>query len=695
MSKGIGALVRSRIPVVLQQERAECGIACLAMVAAYFGKSISLERLRQNAPLSGHGATFQELVKIADSLQLVSRPVRLSLQEIPNLRLPAVLHWRMNHFVLLTAIGRHSWTIYDPAVGKRRVKRSELDESFSGVALEFTARPDFSRGKYGTNFGILRIARSFQKLYRYLSLMLCLLFVSQFLALVPAVATQILIDEVVMGQDRIWLYRGLAGLALIIFATILLDALRGWISLYVGTRLTTDSTVAILSHLLSLPVEFVKRRHLGDLMSKMDSLTPIRDAIAAHGINAVIQVLLLLTTLSIMVFYSPGLALVSALGLLLTLGVTLALLPVNRRLGRQLLVHRALQNSSLVETLRGFETVRSLGLSAIRRQHWQGHFLSATEISVKQGKVAIGKGAVLAGINMGEQLAFLAVAIAGILSKEITLGTVFAFMGFRSRLANAAIQIVELIQSFSLLRVHTDRLFDILQAKPKAESPNGAIRSTVRGNVKANNLSFRYGDNQHVLSSFTCVIKAGSSAVIVGPSGCGKTTLLQILAGQLDPHDGQVVIDDFEISLWEQRSLTEQTAFVMQNDQMFQGTIAENISAFSVAPDLARVRMAAIQAECWSDIQALPLRTETLIGDSGAGLSGGQIQRLTLARALYRQPRILFLDEATSHLDVATERKVLQNIAAMNITLISVAHRPDAIGLADQVIALKLLHTIR
>ena len=684
-----GLFSRNRVPVVLQHERTECGLACLAMVAAHFGKSISLERLRQGAQLSGHGATFQELVKIADSLQLISRPVRLSLRETPNLKLPAVLHWRMNHFVLLTAVGRSDWTIHDPAIGKRTIQFAEMDESFTGVALEFTKTNDFSPGAYSSDFGILRIAGSFQNLFRFLGLMLCLLFVSQLLALVPAIATQILIDEVVMGQDRMWLFRGLAGLALIMTATLLLDALRSWISLYVGTRLTTDSTISILNHLLRLPVEFVKRRHLGDLMSKLDSLTPIREAIATHSVNAFVQFVVLVTTLVIMTLYSPWLTLVSALGLALTLGVTVALLPVSRRLGRQLFIHhRALQSSSLVETLRGYETVRSLGLSAIRRQHWQSHFLSATQVNIKQGKIAIGRGTGLGAISMGEQLMFLVVAISGILDKEITLGVVFAFMGLRSRLAGAAIALADLIQTFSLLRVHTDRLFDIVQAAPVPESPSGAIRSNVEGDFRANGLSFSYGDNQVVIRDFSCSIKAGANAVIVGLSGCGKTTLLRILAGHLEPNDGCVAIDGFERSLWDRHSMTAQSAFVLQNDQMFQGTITENISAFSMAPDMARVRTAAIQAECWLDIQNLPLRTETLIGDSGAGLSGGQIQRLTLVRALYRRPRILFLDEATSHLDVTTERKVLGNIAALNITIISVAHRPDAIALADQVIDL-------
>jgi ATP-binding cassette subfamily B protein RaxB len=239
-----------------------------------------------------------------------------------------------------------------------------------------------------------------------------------------------------------------------------------------------------------------------------------------------------------------------------------------------------------------------------------------------------------------------------------------------------------------LLRVHTDRLADVVLQQPVAQSPPGAIGSRINGSLRVIGLEFAYDAAAPVLVSFSCDIQAGSNVVITGPSGCGKTTLLKILAGQLDLKSGQILLDGVERSLWDKRALRDQCAIVMQNDCLFQGSIAENISAFSATPDLARVRDAAIDAEVWTDIQRLPMSTETLLGDSGIALSGGQVQRLTLARALYRQPRILFLDEATSHLDVATEKRVLRNIGSLDMTIISVAHRPDAIALAGQVISL-------
>lgn len=682
-------LTRRKVPVILQQERAECGLACLAMIAGYFGKSSDLNLLRQQCRLSGHGASFQELLGVAERLQLIARPVRLSISELSQLRLPAVLHWRMSHFVVLVSVSRRRLTIHDPATGKRDVGLAEFDESFTGVALEIVRSREFVPHKHRKRMTVMDYVGSFRHLYRYLALMFCLLLVSQVLALVPSVATQIIIDEVVLGQDRAWLYRALGGLTIVMLTTVMLDSLRGWVSLYAGTRLAADSTVCLINHLFNLPAAFVSRRHLGDLMSKLESLTPVRLALTEQGVSVIVQAVVLITTLIIMFLYSPWLTAVSVAGLSVTFILIFSLLPRSRRLSEQTLIHHAAQNSSLVESLKAYETMQGLGLSRVRRLHWQHSFLQATNARVEQGKLGIFRSAANGIIGAAEQMAFLAIGVAGILDKEITLGVLFAFIVLRGRFSGAALALTDLLQRFFLLKVHTDRLSDIALALPVPESPPGAISASLVGSLRVRNLMFGYGADTPVIENFNCDIAAGTSVVITGPSGCGKTTLLKILAGQMAPDSGQFLLDGIERSLWNRQALCDQCAIVMQNDSLFQGTIAENISAFSAVPDLARVRTAAIDAEIWADVQNLPMQAETLIGDTGIGLSGGQIQRLTLARALYRRPRILFLDEATSHLDVETERRVLRNIAALHLTVVSVAHRPDAIALAGQVISLK------
>ena len=682
-------LTRRQVPVILQQERAECGFVCLAMIAAYFGRNSDLNLLRQQCRLSGHGASFKELLGVAERFQLIARPVRLSMSELSQLQLPAVLHWRMNHFVVLVSFNQRRLTIHDPATGKRDVDFAEFDESFTGVALEVVRKRQFVRQKRRKRMSVSDYVGSFNHLYRYLGLMFCLLLVSQILALVPSVATQIVIDEVVLGQDRAWLYMALGGLAIVMLTTTMLDGLRSWVSLYAGTRLAADSTVCIINHLFNLPATFVSRRHLGDLMSKLESLTPVRLALTDQGVSAIVQVIVLLTTLSIMFLYSPWLTAVSVVGLSVMVILIFSLLPRSRRLSEQALIHHAAQNSSLVESLRAYETMQGLGLCGVRRLQWQHSFLRATNARVEQGKLFIFQSAISGIVGATEQVAFLALGVASILGKEITLGVLFAFIVLRGRFSGAAFALIDLLQQFALLKVHTDRLSDIVLTPPVPESPPGAINANLVGSLTIRKLRFSYDADIPVIDNFHCDIAAGASVVITGPSGCGKTTLLRILAGRMAPDSGQILVDGIERSLWDKQALCDQCAIVMQADSLFQGTIAENISAFSAVPDLARVRAAAINAGIWSDIQNLPMQTETLIGDTGIGLSGGQVQRLTLARALYRRPRMLFLDEATSHLDVETERRVLRNIAGLKITVVSVAHRPDAIALAGQVISLK------
>ena len=389
-----------------------------------------------------------------------------------------------------------------------------------------------------------------------------------------------------------------------------------------------------------------------------------------------------------MFLYSGWLTAVSLIGLTLSALLMAAIWPASRRLREQALIHRASQNSSLLESLRACDVVQALGLEHLRLAHWQNHFYDATNAVIRDGRLSIALKSGTGIIGVVEQILFLGIGISGVLDKQFTLGVLFAFMTLRGRFGTAALGLADAMQNFFVLKVHTNRLSDIAQAEPVSASPAGAISSKLSGNIKAEQISFRYTGCPPTVRDFCCDIPAGSNVVITGPSGCGKTTLLKLLAGQLLAESGQLYVDNKELALWDRDALRKQTGFVLQNDALFQGTVVENMSAFETTPDLAKVREAAVAAEIWSDIQDLPMKLQTPISNMGRNLSGGQVQRLVLARALYRIPAMLFLDEATSHLDVNTERKVLQKIGQLGITVISVAHRPDVINIAEHVIRL-------
>lgn len=678
---------RRKVPLLRQAETSECGLVCLAMIAAYHGSHRDLAAFRSLREGS-RGMTLADVIDTAKRLRLAARPLRLGVPDLKRLRLPAVLHWRMQHFVVLVSCGRRHCVVHDPAAGRRKVTPSELDASFTGIALELWPATGFRPCKERKTLSFADFAGSFRHLYRYLGLMFCLLMSTQLLALAPPVATQILVDELLLGQDRDWLYRALAGLALIMLTSILLEALRRWTGLFSGTRLAIDSAAGIMTRFFSLPAGFFHRRHTGDLLSRLESLEPLREALTDHVVNSIVHGSVLLTTLAIMVLYSGALTAVSVAGFSLSILIVVLILPQARRHREQAVRHLAAQDDSLVESIRACDTVKALGLEQSRLAHWHKHFSDATNARVREGRLSIAQQVATDFVGVFEQVLFLGVGITGVLEREFTLGVLFAFMSLRSRFGSALLGLVDAIGKFSLLKIHTGRLSDIALAEPEPAIPAGAITSTIDGSIQAENLTFAYEPGAWIVHDFRCAIVAGTHVVITGPSGCGKTTLLKLLAGQLVPNSGQVCIDDMDLQLWNHDSVRAQTAFVLQNDSLFQGTIAENICAFDTTPDLARVCVAAVTAEIWRDIQALPMKLATQISDMGRNLSGGQVQRLILARALYRKPAILFLDEATSHLDVVTERRILKNIAALGITVVSVAHRPDVIENAQQVISL-------
>jgi ATP-binding cassette subfamily B protein RaxB len=656
------------------------------MIANHFGHDLDLTAMRRR--FGDPRPDLRAILGIADSIGMVCRPLRLSLAETRRLGLPALLHWEFDHFVVLVRVGRRRIVVNDPAVGRRVLDWKEFGRAFTGVAVEFTPVPDTPVQTARQLPSLRGLVRSFHRLPRYLMVMLLLLVATQLLSLAPPVATQLLIDEVVLGQDRQWLHRVIFGLALVMLAAVLIDTLRRRVALYTGMKVATESTTLIIRHLLRLPAVTVGGRSVGDLMSRVDSMQPLRAALTDTSLQLVVQAVVLLATLTLMLVYSRLLTAISLAAILLIALLQASLLPRSRALNTEQVVAAARAGNSLIESLRAFPAVNAMGLGAQRLAHWQHGFATAVNADTRKQQLAIIAGAGQGVILVFEFALFLAVGIGGVLDRQFTLGVLFAFLGLRGTLMAASVELLAAARQLFLVRTHVDRVAEIVAEMPEPDVPRHALRRRLRGAIACQAVEFRYPGGASLLNGFSVDVEAGESIVIRGPSGAGKTTLLRLLAGSLQPDRGHLAYDGMDVRLWDRGALRRQFGIVLQSDRLFEGSVADNISGFEADADVGRLREAAELAAIWDDIVDLPMAVHTPLSGADGGLSGGQAQRLLLARALYRRPRILFLDEATSQLDHATERHVIANLGMLRVTSISIAHRSNALAAATRFIDL-------
>jgi ATP-binding cassette subfamily B protein RaxB len=684
--RGSGPVLIMRVPLILQSRTSECGLAALTMVANHFGHDLDLAAMRRR--FGDVRPDLRSMLAIANSLGLIGRPLRLGIADLRKLRLPAVLHWEFDHFVVVTKVSRRRIVIHDPAAGRRVLDWTQFGNAFTGVAVEFTRAHDFVGRSSRLMPSLGGLVRSFHSLPRYLVIMLILLVATQLLSLAPPVATQLLIDEVVLGQDRLWLHRVIAGLALVMLAAVLIDMLRRRIALYTGMRIATDSTSLVVRHLLRLPAATVGHRSVGDLMSRVDSMQPLRVALTDTTLRFVVQGTVMLATLALMLVYSKRLTVIS-LGAVIAIALLYAaVLPRSRALNAEMVVGAARAGNSLIESLRAYPAVHAMGLGSQRLAHWQHGFAAAVNAETRKQQLVVITGAGQGVITVFDYALFLAVGIGGVLDRQFTLGVLFAFLSLRGTLMTAAIEMLGAARQLYLVRTHAERVAEIVAETPEPDAPRHALRQPLRGRIACKGLVFRYPGGPPVLDGFTTAIDAGESVVIRGSSGSGKSTLLRLLAGSLEPDRGRLRYDSVDAGLWDREVLRRQFGIVLQSDRLFEGSVADNISCFETDADVGRIREAAQLACIWDDIQDLPMTLHAPLAGASGGLSGGQVQRLLLARAIYRRPRILFLDEATSQLDHATERRVIDNLGTLNVTTVSVAHRSNALAAASRFIDL-------
>lgn len=678
---------RRRLRHVAQNQQSECGLACLAMIADFHGLRMDIAAARTKAGGSGRGITLKSLMEAAERLGLSGRPLRLELKELPRLQLPCVLHWNLDHFVVLGKVRENRALILDPARERRWWRIEQLDPHFTGVALELSPDAQFRAEDLRKSLPLKPIARSFRHLARTLTGLTIIALALEALSLAPPILSQILIDEVTASRDSDLLRSMLLAMGLLAAVMIPLQLLQTWIGIWLTTSISLQTSRNLTQRLFSLPVRFFRQRHVGDVVSRMQSLSPIINFATGSIVSGIINLLKMTLTGVVMLLYSPVLMLLSVAGLALRSGLVWSVLPAQRRLERDGLVAGAKQSSALLESLRGSETVKALAGETERITVWQTHLVRKLNLKVRSGRIGMFSGAGLSVLSEAEQIAFLGIGVLALFNGQLTLGALFAFMTLRGRFSGALAALIALFQQAYMLRLHAERLGDIVEHE--TEPTDGLPVESLRGRFEARDLGFRYGSTEgFVLRGFSCSIEAGQLVVLTGPSGCGKSTLLKLIAGVETATEGRLLADGIEIEKYRRKEYRRQLGVVLQGDVLFRGGIAENIAFFDPAPDTALIDEVARLVAVDEEVRRFPMGMATQIGDMGSNLSGGQAQRILLARALYRQPRALILDEATSHLDPETEERIVKMLRGLGLTVICAAHRPAILRYADQVIDL-------
>lgn len=675
---------------ILQAEAAECGLACLAMVANRHGHKVDLVGLRHRYPTSIQGATLAQMVTIAADLGLAPRAVRLELNELGKLRLPAILHWDLNHFVVLESFASGRAVILDPSAGRKTVTTRELDRHFTGVALELSPAIDFDPLEIRTR---VRLRDLWSRLTGYggaLVQLLALSLVLQAAVLISPLFLQLVVDEAVVQGDTSLLLVLFLGFAFVFALSGVTAALRSWVVLVLGQSLSYQLAGNVVRHMLRLPLGFFERRHIGDLMSRLSSVQPIQSLLTQGLVDVVIDAALALTTLAVMALISPLLTLIVVATTLLYLGVSLALYPALRRRTEEEILARANEETYLLESIRAIRAVKLHSHEAMRENGWRNRYADVISAAYRSRIFGI-------QLDLSESLLFgfqfLIVVYAGalaVLGQEMTIGLLLAFLAYRTSFTTSAVALVEQLQSWRLLGLHLERLSDVVAEKREA------LRLTPRRGllpapaIRAEGLSFSYGPAEApIFEKLDFEIPAGAFVAIVGPSGSGKTTLMRILLGLLPPTNGQILIDKVPLGPATTSSWRGRIGAVMQDDHLLTGTLADNIAFFDPTLDQANVEQAARMARIHDDIVRMPMAYQSLIGDMGSALSAGQRQRIMLARALYRDPDALFLDEGTANLDDANEMAIAAMLAGLPVTRIVIAHRPALIAKADLVFRLE------
>jgi ATP-binding cassette subfamily B protein RaxB len=671
-------LLQPGVPLILQSEAPECGIACLAMVASYHGHRTDLSAMRLRLSPSLKGVTLKHVAQIAETMGMTARGVQVPLESLNKLRLPAILHWDMNHFVVLTRVDGRRITVHDPSRGKRVLTLDEASRHFTGVAMEFTPSAGFQRKDEREKIRSWQLLGVASGLKGTIAQILILSFALEVFALAMPFFLQLTVDRVLVGRDRDLLTVLGIAFGTLVLIQVAVSAVRAWVGVYLSTNINLKLLTTLFDHMLRLPLAWFEKRNIGDIVSKFRSVDAIQRTLSTTFVETAVDGIMVMLTLVVMAYYSVMLTTVVVVAALLYGALRWMFYYPQRYATDEQIAHEARSSTHFIETLRGMMAIKLNLREAERRSAYQNLVVDQTNAGVRVQNVGIlqrSSNALIFGLE-GVIVIWLAALL--VMEGKFTVGMLYAFIGFKLLFLTRVINLIDKWNEFRMLDLHAERIADIALAETEGAKPQlPGDTSNAPLTIEAKDLGFAYGPEGFVFRNVNMSVAPGESLAIVGPSGCGKTTLVKVLLGLLTPTEGEVRVNGRNLADLDAAQYRSRVSAVMQDDQLFVGTIEDNISFFDTEHDPARVRESAKAAMIDEEIMAMPMQYNTIVGSLGMALSGGQKQRVLLARALYRNPKVLFLDEAFDQVDLALERRISSSLSQNFLSLVLVSHRPE------------------
>ncbi|MCL2821535.1 MAG: NHLP family bacteriocin export ABC transporter peptidase/permease/ATPase subunit [Oscillospiraceae bacterium] len=688
----------TKVPFIMQMEALECGAASLCMVLAYYGKWIPLEQVRSDCGVSRDGSNARSIYRAAVSYGLQPKAFRMEPSELRNIKYPAIIHWNFNHFVVLNGFKKKCAVINDPERGTTEVSLEEFDRSFTGIVMTFETTEEFV--KEGKPRSVLRFAMKRLKgtIPAFVFVFLMGVFASMIDILNP-VFTRIFMDDILSGRNRSWLMPFIIAMLLVLLVRLILSVINAVCQLRMEGKFAITANAEFMWHVLRLPMDFFSQRYAGDILMRQSSNEGIASMLISQFSPILINMGLMVFYFIMLLQYNPILTAIGIGSAVLNMVFSQYMAKKSVTFARQSQSSGGNLSSVTMSSIDMIETIKASGAEGGIFERYAGYLAKQHNAGIAGERFSMKFGLIPSVVSQILNIVVMMIGVAFIMDGHMTIGTMAAFQGFLGSFLAPVGQFSGILQSLTTMRTNMERIEDVMNYKiePQSKATQGDsppvlldFEEKLSGALKIENVTFGYNKlSDPLIKNFSLDLQPGKSVAIVGASGSGKSTLAKLITGLYEPWEGEILFDGKHRLDIDEYVFRNSVSMVDQEIMLFEDTVSENIRMWDPSIEDFAITLAARDADIHETIVTRPGGYNQIVAENGKNFSGGQRQRLEIARMMALEPTIAILDEATSALDAKTEETVMGNIRKYGYSCIVIAHRLSTVRDCDEIIVLE------